>query len=72
MRKSKMGSMAVMMATMAMAMDPSMFGGGITTRVREKPKKECPNCHTMHDGKHLSCSGSCYKTLVEKQRNARQ
>ena len=62
---------ALLFATMAMNSD--MWGGGAPApAVKEKPKKECPICHTMHDGKHMCCSGDCFRALKERQRAERK
>lgn len=58
---------------MTMAMGSDMWGGGGTAvKEKAKPQKECPTCHTMHDGKHLCCCGDCFRTLVKKQKEERK
>jgi hypothetical protein len=71
MLRKNIGSQILLFATMAM-MDDRLWGGQPTIRVKENPEKECPICHTMHDGKHLCCCGDCFRALVKKHKEERK
>jgi hypothetical protein len=37
-------------------------------KIKEIPSKICPNCQKSHKGKHLCCSGDCYKAWIKSHK----
>lgn len=49
-------------------MDPVLWESKEKPVKPEKPKKECPICHKLHDKKRLCCTGDCYREMVKRQK----